>query len=153
MRHRRTQLRSEAADLLYSGSAQREREREELSQIEVDPKVSRYPLDLAPDGSRVAVVIPDWQNGRNHLVALRSIAETVHEVILKGWAGLEHLDWSSDGKGWYISGRGADSGTLLRVDCKVAPALSTANRTPSSGRFGALAHPTAGIWPSCATAH
>ena len=106
----------------------------EVIRMEVDPNLSQYPWDLAPEGSRVAIMIPEGEQGRIRIVSLGSAADGVHDVILRGWPGLEHLDWSSDGKGWYLSSRGASSGTLLRVDLKGH--ASTIEQEPDSQFWG-----------------
>jgi hypothetical protein len=47
---------------------------------------------------------------------------------------LKHLNWSSDGKGWYISSRGATGGTLLHVD--LAGHANVVHQEPSTQWWG-----------------
>ena len=55
--------------------------------------------DLAPDGKRFAFYT--GTQGPIRIISLRGEPEA--EVPLKGWSGLGSLNWSSDGKGVYVS--------------------------------------------------
>jgi Tol biopolymer transport system component len=91
----------------------------ELTRIDVDPRVAYYPWELSPDGSRLAMVIPSSQEDHVRIFSPGgTTGEAVHDVIVKGWAGLESLHWSPNGKGWYTSSHRAAGGTLLHVDLK-----------------------------------
>jgi hypothetical protein len=90
----------------------------EITRLDVDPTVESYYWDLAPDGSRIAVIIPDNQEGHIRVVTLggETGAAAVRDVIVKGWPALQHLNWTNDGKGWYTSNNGVRGGSLLHVD-------------------------------------
>jgi eukaryotic-like serine/threonine-protein kinase len=93
----------------------------ELTRLDVDPSVAiyNYPWDLSPDGLRLALVTPGSQDDQVRIVSLPgATGEAVHDVIVKGWGGLESLNWSPDGKGWYTSSQRDASGALLYVDLK-----------------------------------
>ena len=93
----------------------------ELTRIDVDPSVAiyNYPWDLSPDGSRLAMVIPSGQEDHIRIFSPGgATGEVALDVIVKGRTGLESLNWSPDGKGWYTSSHRGANVTLLHVDLK-----------------------------------
>jgi eukaryotic-like serine/threonine-protein kinase len=109
----------------------------ELTRLDVDPRVPiyNYPWDLAPDGSHLAMVMPSSQDDHVRIFSVGGApGEAVRDVIVKGWGGLESLNWSPDGKGWYTSSQPGASGTLLYVDLKGH--ASVLRQEPMRGYFG-----------------
>jgi Tol biopolymer transport system component len=85
----------------------------ELTKIETDP-ADVYNFDLSPDASRLAVEKTFEREGRIRILSLSGGA--VPDVILKGWGGLNSLDWAADGKGFFASSRSGRVATLLHID-------------------------------------
>ena len=88
---------------------------EELTRIDASPNV-HYSWDLSPDGSSIALVLSNDQQGRVQVVSLRG--ERSFTVAVKGWHHLEGAGWAADGKGWFVSSWSEGSNTLLFVDLK-----------------------------------
>jgi len=74
----------------------------------------RYNWDLSPDGSLLAVSFPAGEN----CIRLFSLAGGAsRDLIVKGWYGLDSgPDWSSSGKGFYVSSLSPTGATLLYID-------------------------------------
>ena len=83
----------------------------ELAKFPSDP-LGFYHWDLSPDGKRIAIV----KAGENqiHVVTLSSGA--VRDLAARVWTGFNSLDWSPDGKGFFIGNLSGGSATLLYVD-------------------------------------
>ena len=58
---------------------------------------------VSPDGSSLAMVRPDPQEARIHIIALNGAP--AQDVIVKGWTALQTLNWAPGGKGWYVASR------------------------------------------------
>ena len=80
---------------------------------------------LSPDGSSIAMVRPDDHDGRVHIISLPGHGHAgpgvgtapTHDVLVQGWTKLFNLNWSADGKGWYICNSPAAGGAnFLYVD-------------------------------------
>jgi hypothetical protein len=83
----------------------------ELARLKIDDPDKVYTWDLSPDGTRIATL----KRGTSeiHLLSLRTHAD--QKFIVKGWDGLEALDWTSDGKGLFTSSL-ATGAVLLHTD-------------------------------------
>jgi hypothetical protein len=78
-------------------------------------EILRIPLDsslqiswaLAPDGSRLAWIVSDAPDATIHVVSLRRSTLPSHEsdVVLKDVSHLHALNWSPEGKSWYVTTR------------------------------------------------
>jgi hypothetical protein len=78
-------------------------------------EILRIPLDsslqiswaLAPDGSRLAWIVSDALDATIHVVSLRRSTLPSHEtdVVLKDVSHLHALNWSPEGKSWYVTTR------------------------------------------------
>jgi Tol biopolymer transport system component len=70
---------------------------------------------LAPDGARLAWIGSDAPDATIHVVSLKSGQKTsAQEVKLQGESHLHAVNWSPDGKGWYVTTRLPASWTIIR---------------------------------------
>jgi hypothetical protein len=83
----------------------------ELAKFATDP-LGFYHWDLSPDGKRIAIL----KAGENQIYVLPLSTGVVRDHIVKGWTGFNSLDWSSDGKGFFIGSLSGGSATLIYVD-------------------------------------
>jgi len=83
----------------------------ELAKFATDP-LGYYHWDLSPDGTRIAIL----KAGDNqiHLLSLSKVV--LRDLLIKGWTGFNSLDWSPDGKGFFIGNLSGGSASLLYVD-------------------------------------
>jgi eukaryotic-like serine/threonine-protein kinase len=68
----------------------------------------------SPDGSRVIFMYYNPLEGRIRLLSLKS--EPERDIVVKGWAGFNSVDWAADGKSLFVSSQSPTSSTLLHVD-------------------------------------
>jgi Tol biopolymer transport system component len=85
----------------------------ELARFDVDPAFD-YNHVLSPDGTRIAIV--RRSDNRIHILFLNGQAPRV--ITVKGWDTLENVDWTSDGRGLFVSTSTQRGHALLRVDLK-----------------------------------
>jgi Tol biopolymer transport system component/DNA-binding winged helix-turn-helix (wHTH) protein len=107
---------------------------------------------LSPDGSQRAFVSVGSNQGT---IQLRStVSGKTRDLVVKGWNGLMHIDWSADGKSLLVGNHESDS-TLLKVtlDGKASVLLRSSNfigyAVPSpDGRSLAILEvsPTKNVW-------
>jgi Tol biopolymer transport system component len=99
------------AQLIFTGFDVARGAGSELARLKVDDPDKAYVWDLSPDGTRIATL----KRGTSeiHVFSLRSHAE--QKITVKGWDGLEGLDWTSDGKGLFTSSLATGS-VLLHTD-------------------------------------
>jgi Tol biopolymer transport system component len=69
--------------------------------------------DLSPDGKTIAVSRFNTHEGRIRFYSLDG--KMTSEVVLPGFAGFNGLDWSTDGKGLFISSSDPRRSTLIYV--------------------------------------
>lgn len=79
----------------------------ELARFKVDDPEKTYGWDLSPGGARIAVLKKG--GSEIHILSLRTHED--RKLVVKGWSGLQALDWTSDGKGLFTSSR--TSGVVL----------------------------------------
>lgn len=98
------------AQLIFTGFDVARGAGSELMRLKVDDHIN-YTWDLSPDGTRIAML----KRGTSeiHIFSLRTHAD--HNFTVKGWDGLEALDWTSDGKGLFTSSTATGS-VLLHTD-------------------------------------
>jgi len=73
-----------------------------------------YNWDVSPDGSRLAISFPAGENRIRLLPLARGVSR---DLVVNGWYGFNSgPDWSSDGKGFYVSSLSPRSATLLYID-------------------------------------
>jgi len=107
---------------------------------------------LSPDGSQRAFVSVGSNRGT---IQLRSTASgKTSDLVVKGWNGLMHIDWSADGKSLLVGNHESDS-ALLRVtlDGKASVLLRSSNfigyavPSPDSRSLAILeVSPTKNVW-------
>jgi len=68
----------------------------------------------SPDGSRLIFAVFNPLENRLRLLSLDGAPE--RDIILKGWAGLNSVDWTADGKSLFVSSQSPAGTTLLHVD-------------------------------------
>jgi eukaryotic-like serine/threonine-protein kinase len=102
----------------------------ELAKFSTDP-LGFYHWDVSPDGKRIAVL----KGGGNHVHILPLGNGAVRELAVKGWTGFNSLDWSSDGKGFFISNLSGGSATLIYVD-QAANAYPLWHQKSTTGTWG-----------------
>jgi DNA-binding winged helix-turn-helix (wHTH) protein/Tol biopolymer transport system component len=70
--------------------------------------------DLSPDGSRIALAIPEGPPARIRILSLASGKR--QDIRVTGWSAFQSMEWAADGKGWFVASRSAAANTLLFVD-------------------------------------
>jgi eukaryotic-like serine/threonine-protein kinase len=85
--------------------------RTELARLKIDDPDKVYTWDLSPDGTRIAML----KRGTSEIQIFSLRTHADHNFTVKGWDGLEALDWTSDGKGLFTSSTTAGS-VLLHTD-------------------------------------
>lgn len=84
-----------------------------LAQFDTKPTTdAEYAWDLSPDGARIAIV--RRSEAMIHLLSLSGHAPA--EVVVKGWSGLQTLDWTADGKGMFVTSTTGKGSAVLEVD-------------------------------------
>ena len=60
---------------------------------------------LAPDGSHLAWIVSDAPDATIHVISLEQSSSEGrdNEIVLKNLSHLHALNWSADGKGWYLT--------------------------------------------------
>jgi eukaryotic-like serine/threonine-protein kinase len=71
-----------------------------------------YHWDLSPDGKRIAIL----KAGENQVHILELDSGVVRNLVAKSWTGFNSLDWSPDGKGFFIGNLSGGSATLVFLD-------------------------------------
>jgi hypothetical protein len=68
----------------------------------------------SPDCSRIAFMEYSPLQGVIRTLSLKG--EPEHDIAVKGWTGLNSVDWAGDGESFLVSSQSPTSSTLLRVD-------------------------------------
>jgi Tol biopolymer transport system component len=68
----------------------------------------------SPDGTRLVFAEYSPLEGRIRLLSLQGEPERV--ITVKGWTGINSVDWTADGRGFLVSSQSPTSSTLLHVD-------------------------------------
>ena len=103
----------------------------------------RHPLaqadaDISPDAKRFAYLVPGGK--ANRIAFVNASGQLEREVEVEGWAGINAMDWSADGKGLFVGVFNPATGaTLLYVDL-AGKATSLWNQP---GSFRTWGHPIA----------
>jgi DNA-binding winged helix-turn-helix (wHTH) protein/Tol biopolymer transport system component len=78
------------------------------------PEIVESNWDISPDGSRIALAIPEGPPARIRILSLAS--GTLQDIHVTGWSAFQSIQWAADGKGWFVASRSAAANTLLFVD-------------------------------------
>jgi Tol biopolymer transport system component len=85
----------------------------EVTRIAVKPGLG-FGWDLSPDGSQIAMLLPDQEN-RIRLLPLAGGAP--RDLVVNGWYGFNSAPvWSPDNKGFYVGASSPRGATLLYID-------------------------------------
>jgi serine/threonine protein kinase len=85
----------------------------ELIRFDTDASVDLdYVWDLSPEGTRIAIL--KYSEGRIHLLPLAG--QPPQEIVVKGRNSLQSVNWSADGKGFFVSSATKVGSALLHVD-------------------------------------
>jgi DNA-binding winged helix-turn-helix (wHTH) protein/Tol biopolymer transport system component len=89
---------------------------QELARQEIasGPETVESNWDISPDGSRIALAIPEGPPARIRILSLAS--GTLQDIRVTGWSAFQSMEWAADGKGWFVASRSAAANTLLFVD-------------------------------------
>ena len=87
--------------------------RRELRTVSVHPGINNNWMP-SPDGSRLAFSEFNILEGRIRLLSLRGDPD--RDILVKGWAGFNAVNWAADGKSLFVSSQSPTSSTLLHVD-------------------------------------
>lgn len=85
----------------------------DLARLKVDDTDKFYTWALSPDGTRIAVL----KRGGATVHILNLLTQQDQEIVVKGWSGFAALDWTSNGKGLFISSQKSGS-VLLKTDLR-----------------------------------
>ena len=83
-------------------------------EIALGPEIVESNWDISPDGSRIALAIPEGPPARIRILSLAS--GTLQDIRVSGWSAFQSIEWAADGKGWFVASRSAAANTLLFVD-------------------------------------
>ncbi len=86
----------------------------ELTRMRVD-LTKNYNWVLSPDG---VYVLAGNQEGESTLIARRTDGRQLHDLEIKGWPGLNFMDFSADSKGLFMNSTAHGIKTLVYVDLK-----------------------------------
>ena len=112
----------------------------ELTRFSTSPTPdSEYAWDLPPDGTGIAVL--KRSEATIHILSLSR--QPSREVVVKGWTGLQTLDWAADGTGLFVSIAREGGSALLHLDLKGSGQLLWASKgTVEPGISAFLGGPT-----------
>ena len=102
----------------------------ELAKFATDP-LGFYHWDVSPDGKRIAIL----KGGENQIHVLPLSGGAVRDFTVKGWTGFNSLDWSPDGKDFFIGNLSGGSATLIYVD-QAANAYPLWHQKSTTGTWG-----------------
>jgi Tol biopolymer transport system component len=84
----------------------------ELRTVSIHPGVTRNWMP-SPDGLSLAFSEFNLLEGRIRLLSLRGDPD--RDIVVKGWAGFNAVNWAPDGKSLFVSSQSPTSSTLLHV--------------------------------------
>jgi DNA-binding winged helix-turn-helix (wHTH) protein/Tol biopolymer transport system component len=83
-------------------------------EIALAPEIVESNWDISPDGSRIALAIPEGPPARIRTLSL--VSGKLQDIRVSGWSAFQSMEWAADGKGWFVASRSAAANTLLFVD-------------------------------------
>ncbi len=102
---------AEQEQIVFYGFDPAQGSKHQLARIDTDHSNSFW--DLSPDGSRIAFVKYDDHRGSIRVLPLAGGPE--REVSAQGWASLDSVAWSADGKSLFVTSHSLTGSRLLRV--------------------------------------
>ena len=93
----------------------------EIIRVDVESTDRGYIWDLAPDGTRIALLqFFGEQFGQSpvgrQIRVIELDSHSSQEIVVKGWENLQSVDWAADGKAMFVSGATPEGSALLHVD-------------------------------------
>ena len=88
----------------------------ELARIDLEQPVTSYHWKLSPDGSRIAFAQQGEEERDTRIEVIPLAGGKTIEVLLTGQAWLDSIEWSVDGKGFYVGSTPHTGGGLFFVD-------------------------------------
>ena len=107
------QLSEDGEKLIVSAFDPLTGKRREVRTVRIHPGVNRNWMP-SPDGSRLAFSELNILEGRIRVLSLRGDPD--RDIVVKGWAGFNAVNWAPDGKSFFVSSQSPTSSTLLHVD-------------------------------------
>jgi Tol biopolymer transport system component len=98
-----------------------------LRTVENDRKAAWAGAALSPDGTTLAV--SRYDQAEIHLRLLSLVGGSDRDISVKGGPNITGLDWSADGKGFYVGSLSSQARTLLYVDLKGNARVLLQNRS------------------------
>jgi Tol biopolymer transport system component len=87
--------------------------RREVRSVDVHPVINNNWMP-SPDSSCLAFAEFNILEGRIRLLSLRGDPD--RDIVVKGWAGFNAVNWAPDGKSLFVSSQSPTTSTLLHVD-------------------------------------
>ena len=82
--------------------------------VSFTPDVAESNWDVSPDGSYIALAMP--QGPPTYIRVLPLMGGAPKNIPVDGWPAFQSIEWAADGQGWYVASRSAATNTLLFVD-------------------------------------
>ena len=83
-------------------------------EIAFAPDVVESNWDVSPDGSRIAIAMPQGSPAQIRILSLTGSAPK--DISVPDWSAFQSIEWAADGMGWYVASKSAATNTLLFVD-------------------------------------
>jgi Tol biopolymer transport system component len=87
--------------------------RHEVRAVDLHPGVANHWMP-SPDGSRIAFI--EFNILEGHIRLLSVTGDPDRDLVVKGWAGFNSVNWAPDGKSLFVSSQSPTGATLLHVD-------------------------------------
>jgi len=107
------QLNEDGKKLVFSAFDPKQGKQQEVLTLDIHPG-ALYNWMPSPDGSRIVFIYYNLVEGRIEFLSLKG--EPQRDIVVKGWAGFNSVDWAADGKSLFVSSQSPTSSTLLHVD-------------------------------------
>jgi serine/threonine protein kinase len=87
----------------------------ELARFDTNPTPdAEYAWDLSPDGTRIAIL----KRSEATINILSLSRKASQQIVVRGWNGLQSVDWAADGTSLFVSRVTEGGSALLRLDLK-----------------------------------
>jgi Tol biopolymer transport system component len=87
----------------------------ELTRFDTNPTPdAEYTWDLSRDGTRIAIL----KRSEATIYFLSLSGQASRQIVVKGWSGLQSVDWAADGSGLFVSSVREGGSALLRLNLK-----------------------------------